>query len=136
MAGGENYPVLSRRKQAQLTSEAAKAQLARLRQEAAAEAEAECVMKYQERDRPYPISMKVLEKLCRHFPEDSQEKIFKRFWALARDDRDLLHSATSMGFNGYAADIYDKVMVRLTGRRRSTKKRRSQRNAKVAVRGT
>jgi hypothetical protein len=68
MAGGENYPVLSRRKQALATAEAAKQQLALLRQEkaAAAEAEAECVMKYQERDRPYPISMKVLEKLCRH----------------------------------------------------------------------
>jgi hypothetical protein len=58
-------------------------------------------------------AVSLLKKLCVRFPAASRDEIFKKFWDLARDDKDILHSATSTGFEGYADNIFAKTMKRL-----------------------
>jgi hypothetical protein len=67
-----------------------------------------------EKDVAWPLALQVLEKLCRRFPEASQEEIFKKFWDLARDDKDIMHSATWLGITNYLEDTYERVMKRIS----------------------
>jgi hypothetical protein len=86
-------------------------------------------MKYQssmekELEETSPLSLRVLEKLCRQFPEASQEEIFTKFWAMAREDKTIMHSATWQGFNNHFDNILAKVMARISGK--NVKYRRSK----------